>query len=117
VSVARFVADQRTMHQVPHVFCCRILDLSVSWFYKWLGREPTDRQVRRGELDAAVKTAFDASGGTYGSPRIHADLLEDGWAVSVNTVADSMRRQGLQGQKPKHRKGLRSRTRRRRNLS
>jgi hypothetical protein len=32
VSVARFVADQRTMHQVPHVFCCRILDLSVSWF-------------------------------------------------------------------------------------
>ena len=34
VSVARFVADQRTMHQVPHVFCCRILDLSVSWFYK-----------------------------------------------------------------------------------
>jgi putative transposase len=51
VSVARFVADQRTMHQVPHVFCCRILDLSVSWFYKWLGREPTDRQVRRGELE------------------------------------------------------------------
>jgi hypothetical protein len=77
VSVARFVADQRSMHQVPHVFCCRILDLSVSWFYKWLGREPTDRQVRRGELDAAVNTAFDASGGTYGSPRIHADLLED----------------------------------------
>ena len=106
MSVARFVADQRTMHQVPHVFCCRILGLSVSWFYKWLGREPTDRQVRRGELDAAVKTAFDASGGTYGSPRIHADLLEDGWAVSVNTVADSMRRQGLQGRKPKHRKGL-----------
>jgi hypothetical protein len=99
VSVARFVADQRTMHQVPHVFCCRILGLSVSWFYKWLGREPTDRQVRRGELDAAVKLAFDASGGTYGSPRIHADLLEDGWAVSVNTVADSMRRQGLQGAK------------------
>jgi hypothetical protein len=62
-SVARFVADQRTMHQVPHVFCSRILDLSVSWFYKWLGREPTDRQVRRGELDAAVKTAFDAGGG------------------------------------------------------
>lgn len=106
MSVARFVADQRTTHQVPHVFCCRILDLSVSWFYKWLGREPTDRHVRRGELDAAVKTAFDASGGTYGSPRIHADLLEDGWAVSVNTVADSMRRQGLQGRKPKHRKGL-----------
>jgi putative transposase len=53
-----------------------------------------------------VKSAFDASHGTYGSPRIHADLLEAGWTVSVNTVADCMRRQGLQGRKPKRRKGL-----------
>jgi hypothetical protein len=37
---------------------------------------------------------------------VHADLLEAGWTVSVNTVADSMRRQGLQGRKPKHSKGL-----------
>jgi putative transposase len=66
VSVARFIADQRTMHQVPHALCCRILSVSVSWFYKWLGREPTARQLRGGELDAAVKTAFDASHGTYG---------------------------------------------------
>ena len=106
MSVARFIADQRTMHQVPHTFCCVILGVSVSWFYKWLGREPTARQLRRGELDAAVKTAFNASGGTYGSPRIHADLVEASWTVSVNTVADSMRRQGLQGRKPKRRRGL-----------
>ena len=32
--------------------------------------------------------------------------LRRGWTVSVNTVADSMRRQGLQGRKPKHSKGL-----------
>jgi transposase InsO family protein len=94
------------MHQVPHAFSCRTLGVSVSWLYKWLDREPTNRQQRRGELDAAVKTAFDASGGTYGSPRIHADLLESGWRVSVNTVADSTRRQGLPGRKPKRRKGL-----------
>ena len=49
---------------------------------------------------------FEASGRTYGSPRIHADLLEAGEPVSVNTVADSMRRQGLQGRKPKRSKGL-----------
>lgn len=106
MSVARFIADQRTMHQVSHVFCCRMLGVSVSWLYKWLGREPTARQLRRGELDAAVKSAFDASHGTYGSPRIHANLLEAGWTTSVNTVADSMRRQHLQGRKPKRRKGL-----------
>ena len=105
MSVARFIADQRTMYRVPHMVCCAILGVSVSWFYKWVHREPTPTEVRRSELDAAVKAAFEASKRTYGSPRIHADLVEAGWNVSVNTVADSMRRQGLQGRKPKRRKG------------
>ena len=96
MSVARFIADQRTMYRVPHVVCCAILGVSVSWFYKWVHREPTPTEVRRSELDAAVKAFFEASKRTYGSPRIHADLVEAGWTVSVNTVADSMRRQGLQ---------------------
>jgi putative transposase len=106
VSVARFIADQRTMFRVPHAFCCRILGLSESWFYKWINREPTDRRRRRAELDAEVQVLFEASGRTYGSPRIYKDLVEAGWSVSVNTVADSMRRQGLQGRKPKRSKGL-----------
>ena len=105
MSVARFIADQRTIYRVPHVVCCAILGVSVSWFYKWVHRELTPTEVRRSELDAAVKAAFEASKRTYGSPRIHADLVEAGWTVSVNTVADSMRRQGLQGRKPKRRKG------------
>jgi transposase InsO family protein len=74
--------------------------------YKWLDRPLTPRQQRRAELDVEVLAMFTASRHTYGSPRIHADLLEFGWSVSVNTVADSMRRQGLQGRKPKHSKGL-----------
>jgi len=83
-----------------------ILGISTSWFYKWLDRPPTGRQQRRAAVDAAVATMFTASGRTYGSPRIHADLVAAGWVVSVNTVADSMRCQGLQGRKPKHSKGL-----------
>jgi putative transposase len=106
VSVARFIADQRTVYRVPYAVCCVILGVSTSWFYKWLNRPPTPRQQRRSELDEAVRKMFAASKRTYGSPRIHADLVEAGWRVSVNTVADSMRRQGLQGRKPKHPKGL-----------
>jgi putative transposase len=106
VSVARFIADQRTFYRVPYAVCCAILGVSTSWLYKWLDRPATARQRRRAELDAEVLTMFTASKRTYGSPRIHADLLEAGWALSVNTVADSMRRQGLQGRKPKHSKGL-----------
>ena len=106
MSVARFVADQRTMHRVPHTLTCAMLGISISWFHKWVGRRPTDRQRRRAALDARVRELFEASGRTYGSPRIHADLLEAGETVSVNTVADSMRRQGLAGRKPKRRRGL-----------
>ncbi|MDT5356578.1 MAG: putative transposase, partial [Mycobacterium sp.] len=106
MSVARFVADQRTMHLVAHTVTCAVLGISTSWFYKWTGRGPTERARRRAALDAKVRELFEASQGTYGSPRIHADLLEAGETVSVNTVADSMRRQGLQGRKPKRRRGL-----------
>jgi putative transposase len=106
VSGARFVADQRTMHRVPHTLTCAILGISISWFHKWLGRGPTERAARRAALDARVRECFEASGRTYGSPRIHADLVEAGQTVSVNTIADSMRRQGLAGRKPKRRRGL-----------
>ena len=106
MSVARFIADQRTLYRVPYAVCCAILGISVSWLYKWLDRPVTPRQRRRVGLDSEVLRMFKASRRTYGSPRIHADLLDAGWSVSVNTVADSMRRQGLQGRKPKHSKGL-----------
>jgi transposase InsO family protein len=106
VSLAAFIADQRTTYQVPHTLSCGLLGLSVSWYYKWIKRQPTERQQQRAELDAAVRDRFKASGGTYGSPRVHADLVAAGWRVSVNTVAESMRRQGLAGRKSKRSKGL-----------
>ena len=106
MSVARFIADQRTFYRVPYAVCCVILGVSQSWFSKWFNRQATTGQRRRAELDAEVLKMFNASTRTYGSPRIHADLLEAGWMLSVNTVADSRHRQGLQGRKPKHSKGL-----------
>jgi putative transposase len=107
MSVASFVAAQRTEHGVPHAKCCRWLGVSESWFYKWRDRPPTPRQERRAQLDEAVKASFDDSGGTpgtYGSPRVFEDLVEAGWKVSVNTVAASMARQGLQGRSPKRKR-------------
>jgi putative transposase len=106
VSVARFIADQRTKHRVPHAFTCRLLGVSESWFYKWLDRPPTARQTRRGEVDDEVRRRFAGSDHSYGSPRIFKDLVEAGWQISEKTVAESMHRQGMQGRKPKRRKGL-----------
>ena len=107
MTVATFIAVQRTDHGVPHAVACRALEVAESTFYKWRNRPPTPRQARRSRLDVAVKASFDDSGGnpeTYGSPRVFEDLIEDGWAVSVNTVAASMRRQGLQGRARKRRR-------------
>lgn len=98
MSLASFIASQRTEHRVPHAVACRALDVSESWFYKWRDRPPTPAQQRRAALDAKVKEVFDDSGGepgTYGSPRVHAELRDLGWKVTEKTVAASMARQGL----------------------
>jgi transposase InsO family protein len=106
VSVAAFIGSQRTKHGVPHAVTCRALGLSESWFYKWRDRPLSPRQVRRAELADKVREFFDASGGTYGSPRITLDLWAAGYQVSENTVAKLMAELGLAGRKPKRRRHL-----------
>jgi putative transposase len=108
VTVAAFIADQRTEHGVPHTISCRAVEVSKSWFYKWRRRpqEPTKREVRRTVLAERITHFFAASGGTYGSPRITQDLWAEGWQVSANTVAELMAELGLQGRKPKTRRSL-----------
>ncbi len=112
MSVARFIADQRTKYQVPHVITCVLAGVSVSWFYKWIARAGntdglhTDTDRRRAAVDAAVATAFAAARGLHGSPRLIDDLRDLGWEVSEKTVADSMRRQGLVARRIRRRNGL-----------
>ena len=111
VSVARFIADQRAKHRVPHTITCVLLGVSVSWFYKWITRADTtdglhtDTDRRRAQLDTAVAAAFKVAKGLHGSPRLIADLRDLGWEVSEKTVADSMRRQGLVARRIKRRNG------------
>lgn len=103
MSVAAFISSQRTEHGAPHATACRALGVSPSWFYKWAGQPRTSRPQRRAELTAAIRAAFDASGGTYGSPRITAELRAAGWQVSKNTVAAVMADQRLVA-RPKRRR-------------
>ena len=115
MSVARFIADQRTSYRVPHTVVCALLGVSLAWFYKWLGRAQgpgavsglhTDRDRRRETIDRAVRVMFIKKRGLHGSPRLVHDLRDDGWTVSEKTVADSMRRQGLLARRIKRRNGL-----------
>lgn len=102
--MARFIAAQRIEHRVPHAVACRVLGVSQSWFYKWHRRGLSPRAQRRGGLDQAVAGVFWARQGTYGSPRITAELRDAGWRVSVNTVAASMVRQQLVARAKRHRR-------------
>jgi hypothetical protein len=86
VSLAAFIADQRTSHDVPHAVACRALAVSESWFYKWNSRQHqqtvTSAEQRRVEVDAAVAEAFEAAHGLHGSLRVHAFyVLRGGWWV------------------------------------
>ena len=63
MSVARFVADQRTLYRVPVALTCALLGISVSWFYTWRDRRPTRTQQRRVKVDAAVAAAVAAARG------------------------------------------------------
>ncbi len=62
MTVASFIAAQRTDHGVPHAVACRVLEVPQSTFYKWRDRPLTAAQVRRARLDEAVRASFDDSG-------------------------------------------------------
>ncbi|MFI9576366.1 IS3 family transposase [Microbispora rosea] len=106
MSVAAFIASQKTDHDVPHALTCRALGVSQAWFYKWRDRAPTTRRQRQERLDEAITAAFAASAGTYGSPRVTRDLYQDGWRVSVNTVAARMAELGLVARERRKPRGL-----------
>jgi transposase InsO family protein len=102
--VAVLIAAQRDEYQIPHATACRALGISRSWFYKHKDHELTRREVRRDALTAEIRRLFTAHRGTYGSPRITADLREAGWKLSENTVAAVMREQGLAARRKKKRR-------------
>jgi len=102
--VAALIAAQREQHRIPHAVACRALGVSRSWFYKHKDGTLTARAARREALAAEVRRLFAAHRGTYGSPRITADLREAGWMVSTNTVAAVMREQGLAARRKKKRR-------------
>jgi putative transposase len=56
-------------------------------------------------LTVAIRRLFAAHRGRYGSPRITADLQDEGWRVSVNTVAQIMAEEGLRARRKHRRKG------------
>jgi transposase InsO family protein len=79
----------------------RLLEVSRSGFYAWCKRGPSQRAVRQERIEQKVTWFHGESDEVSGSPRILADLREDGEVISRKTVAKAMRRLGLRGICPK----------------
>lgn len=88
-----------TAHQAdfPVAAMCRAMGLSRSGYYGWLNRPPSARAQHDEELRARIRAIWDASGGTYGRPRIHAALRRAGYRVGQKRVARLMKSMGLSG--------------------
>lgn len=106
MSLASLIATQRAEHGIPHAVSCRALGVSQAWFYKWRGGDVSLRRKRRAALAALIVYLFGKHHGSYGSPRITADLADLGWRVSKNTVAKLMAQRGLVARKKRKRRSL-----------
>jgi len=79
----------------------RLLGVSRSGFYAWCRRTPSQQAIRRERIEQKVAWFHGASDEVSGSPKILADLRDDGEVISRKTVAKVMRRLGLRGICPK----------------
>jgi putative transposase len=85
----QFIDAQRQSYGVRRL--CAALDVSRSGYYAARCRSPSLRSLRRAGLTSQIQTIHDASRHTYGSPRVHAELVSQGVPCCRNTVAKLMR--------------------------
>ena len=80
---------------------CRWSKVSRSGYYEWHGRAPSQATVRHRQLAVLVAWSFEASDGTYGYRRVHADLARAGQHADDETIRQIMRELGLVACQPR----------------
>ena len=108
MSAYRFVEREKANH--PVVTLCRVLGVSPSGYWAWRQRQPSSRARADERLVQLIRAVHQASRGTYGAPRIHAELASTGTRCGRKRIARLMRGAGLAGC---HRRRRRAHTTRR----
>ena len=75
-----------------------VFKVSRSGYYRWLSSPPSATATTNQQLNRAIHRVWEGSGRRYGSPRIHRQLLAEGWSVSQPRVARRMRKMGIASQ-------------------
>jgi putative transposase len=89
------VKGNQALYEVSSM--CRMLEVSPSGYYAWAGRAPSARSLADAALTERIKRIHQESRETYGVPRVHFDLAEQGVRVGRKRVARLMKAAGLQG--------------------
>jgi putative transposase len=89
--------------EFPVIRMCQVLNVSESGYYAWCKREPSQRKREDESLGKRIEDAYHDNRQVYGSPRLHAELKEQGVHCGRKRVARLMRERGI-NTKPKQRK-------------
>ena len=101
----RFKLIDEAKKQFPVHRLCNVLGVSESGFFAWKHRGASQRQLDDMVLLAHIRSQFALSHETYGSPRMHVELCEDGVSVGRHRVARLMRDNGIKAlQKRRYKK-------------
>jgi putative transposase len=92
--------------EYPIRMMCRVLGVSPSGYYDWLDRPPSARAQADAILLERIKAHHEDSRGTYGMPRLHEDLKEEGIKVGPKRVARLMKKAGIMGVSRRKKHGL-----------
>lgn len=86
-----------TKHSVryPARLVCSVLGVSPSSYYAWRRRPISHRSLENERLLTAMRSIHKTIDRSYGSPRMHVELLSQGYECSRNRVARLMRQDGL----------------------
>lgn len=90
-----FVEMEKANHAITRM--CRLLGVSPSGYYAWMNRSPSARVASDAVLSEQIRAIHTRSRGTYGAPRVHAELHASGVSCSRKRVARLLRTAGLHG--------------------
>jgi len=94
-----FIKEQRQYHSLRQL--CSVLNVSSSGYYNWVNRSLSATAKVNQRLITKIRCYHKASRSTYGSPRIHKDLIDEGEKISRQRVARLMRAEGIQSKMTK----------------
>jgi putative transposase len=106
-----FIQAHREHYPVPTM--CELLAVSRSGYHAWRGRGPSPRECENTRLETHIRAIHAASGGAYGSPRVHQELREQGHRVGLNRVRRLMKKNAIAA---RHKRKFRATTDSRHNL-